>query len=126
MYRLFGVILLCALGCNSSPRDVPVTGTVTYQNQPVESGEIVFADAAGSAPSAHAQIVGGKYALRALPGAKQVRITATRETGKMLEGGMGVQVPERVDLIPAQYNTSTTLTCTVEPGDNKPLDFKLE
>lgn len=126
MYRLLVVVLLCAGGCGAPAREVAVSGSVTYQNQPIETGEIVFADAAGTAPSAHAQITGGKYELRALPGAKQVRITATRETGKMLEGGMGVQVPERIDLIPAKYNTSTTLTCTVEPGENKPIDFKLE
>ena len=126
MYRLLGVVLLCAMGCNSSQRDVVVTGNVTYQGKPVETGEIVFADATGSAPSAHSQIVAGKYELRTLPGKKQVRITATRETGKMLEGGMGAQVPERVDLIPAQYNTSTTLSANVEPGANPPLDFKLE
>lgn len=126
MYRWIVVALCCLAGCSSSPREVLVSGTVTYQNQPIESGEIIFADAAGSAPSAYARVTGGKYEIRTLPGAKQVRITATKETGKILEGAMGAKVPERIDLLPAQYNSSTTLTCTVSPGTNPPVDFKLE
>lgn len=126
MYRLLAVILLGVVGCNSAPREVVVTGTVVFQKQPVQTGEILFTDSAGSAASSHAQIVDGKYELKTLPGEKQVRITATRETGKILEGAMGAQIPERVELIPAKYNATTTLTCTVAPGKNPPIDFELE
>lgn len=125
--QTFGLgLLLGVLGCNSSPSEVLVTGNVSYQGTPVQTGEIVFADAVGSAPSSYSPIKDGKYELRTMPGAKQVRIVAKRETGKVLEGAMGAQIPETVDLIPAQYNTNTTLTARVAEGKNPPIDFTLE
>jgi hypothetical protein len=119
-------VIVCLWGCNSEPRDYPVRGTVSYQGKPVEEGEIVFSDATGTAPSAHGLIKAGHYELRATPGAKKVRITATKETGKILEGGMGVQIAERVDLIPAQYNSETTLTRTVVHDVNEGINFVLD
>ena len=43
----------------------------------------------------------------------------------MLEGAMGAKYPERVDLIPAKYNSATTLTRAITP-ESSTVDFRLE
>ena len=117
------LVLFC--GCGGGPRQYTVTGEVSYEGQPVAEGEIVFADAEGSGPTATASIENGKYEIKTIAGKKKVRITATRETGKIIEGAMGAKYPERVDLIPPKYNTATTLVRTVDPNGDRVLDFRL-
>lgn len=117
-------ILIC--GCGGGPKQFTVTGSVSYQGQPVADGEIVFADAQGTGPTAAAKIENGKYTIHTTAGEKKVRITATRETGKIVEGAMGAKYPQRVDLIPPQYNTATTLVRKVGPDGDLVLDFPLQ
>ncbi|HTN76649.1 MAG TPA: hypothetical protein VL096_15425, partial [Pirellulaceae bacterium] len=62
----------------------------------------------------------------ATAGEKIVRITARKETGKTTEGGMGVKVPETIDLLPAKYNTNSTLKYSVLPAGQNKADFSLE
>ena len=124
-----GLMVLAALlicGCGGGPKLYTVTGTVTYQGKPVQSGQIVFADATTTGPTATAAIKDGQYKIRCTAGDKKVRITATQETGKMVEGAMGATYPETIDLIPPQYNTATTLQCKVGPDEDPVCDFSLE
>ncbi len=121
---LVGVFLFP--GCSSEPKQYAVTGEVRYLGQPVARGEIVFADANGAGAAAVGKIKDGRYRICMLPGEKKVRITAAKETGKMIEGAMGVKYPERVDLIPPKYNSATTLVLTVEPDGDGVFDFRLE
>lgn len=113
-------------GCGSGPTLYTISGEVTYQGEPVREGQIIFADADGKAPTAHGTIEQGKYTIQTTAGVKQVRITATKETGKMIQGAMDVTYPEIVDLIPAKYNSATTLQNTVEPEGPRVIDFRLE
>ena len=113
-------------GCRRGPTLYPVSGAVRYQGQPVEAGQIFFADPTGAAPTAYGPIENGRYAIEVAAGAKQVRITATKETGKIIEGAMGANYPEVVDLIPPQYNAASTLTADVGPAGDKAIDFDLE
>ncbi len=126
LYCLLVVSVFLLPGCSSEPKQYVVSGEVTYKGQPVAQGEIVFADAkGGTAATAAGKIKDGRYQIRILPGDKKVRITSTKETGKMLEGAMGAKYPERVDLIPAKYNSATTLTRTITP-ESGTVDFRLE
>ena len=115
--------LLLLTGCGGGPDLVTVSGEVTYDGAPVAQGQILFVDV--NAPTSHAQIESGQYKIETAPGAKQVRITATKETGTMLEGAMGAEVPELVDLIPAKYNTTTTLSAEIAADRLDPLNFHL-
>ena len=114
------------LGCSKGPTVYTVSGEVTYQGKPVESGDIAFADAARSDRTASGTITDGRYSLQTTAGKKLVRITATKETGKMITGAMDATYPEIVDLIPEKYNTATTLEITVDPGQSTKGDFHLE
>jgi len=125
-FSLFVLGLVSTAGCSSEPKQYVVSGEVTYKGQPVAQGDIVFADAkGGTAATAAGKIKDGRYQIRILPGDKKVRITSTKETGKMLEGAMGAKYPERIDLIPAKYNSATTLTRTIAP-ESSTVDFRLE
>jgi hypothetical protein len=118
--------ILLAGGCSRGPAQSKVTGNVTYQGQPVAQGEIIFADDRGGVAPAFATIADGRYELQTVAGKKTVRITASKETGKMIEGAMGAKFPERIDLIPPKYNTASTLVRTVEANGECVLDFPLD
>lgn len=119
-------VLLLNSGCESGPHMYPVSGQVIYKGEPVAEGDIFFEDAALKQDTAFGKIKDGKYELIALPGEKKVRIRASKETGKVIEGAMGAKIAQRVDLIPRNYNTETTLTRSVEAKSGQILDFKLE
>jgi len=113
-------------GCDRGSPLYSVSGEVTFAGEPVAAGAIVFADAACSADAHSARIEAGRYALRTTPGDKTIRITATRETGKIIEGAMGVTYPETIDVIPPRYNTKTELHQTVAPQAGQVFDFRLD
>ncbi|MDX1946327.1 MAG: hypothetical protein SFU86_13080 [Pirellulaceae bacterium] len=128
--RTIGWALLLAVlagGCDTGPKLHTVTGTVAYQGQPVAQGIITFADPAGIAADVAAPIANGRYTLQSLPGERLVRITAQKETGRILTGAMDAKYPEVVDLIPATYNSATTLRRTIEPvPEPQTIDFDLK
>ena len=126
--RVCFAIALSALlsGCDSGPKQYKVSGKVSYQGEPVAEGDIFFAASDGASATAAGKIHNGRYELLTTAGKKTVRITASRETGKIIEGAMDQKFSERVDLIPAKYNTASTLERTVDPSAGLTIDFELE
>ncbi len=132
------VAALCqASGCGKvdGPSRAAVHGTVTLDGEPVEQGTIEFFpvnDTTG--PVVGAEIRAGRYALsrREGPavGTNRIEISWPRTTGNtatMPADGLGaseLNEPERTEAIPPQYNRQSTLTRTIEAGDN-PLSFEL-
>jgi hypothetical protein len=114
------------VGCApSGPPMHTVTGTVTFDGQPVAVGDITFRDAAGQTRSYAGKIVNGAYSFESSPGSKIVEITAMREVpGKVDTSNPGEEVPLREQYIPASYNTETTLTADIS-ADSKTADFSL-
>jgi hypothetical protein len=125
-FVLLVCISLCAVlaGCSNEPRQYEVQGSVTYQGQPITDGQILFEDEGGSGrwPGT---IRNGQYQLKATAGPKLVRLTATKETGRMLEGAMDTKVPERVEIIPAKYNQQSQERRTVE-AKSQEINFELQ
>lgn len=79
-FRLVLLLLLATLagGCGGASS---VSGTVTYEGEPLPKGQILFLPADGKGPSAGAAIVQGKYTINNLtPGPKTVQIVATPES----------------------------------------------
>ncbi len=126
--RIAGLLALAAIGlatgCGGEPVH-EVSGTITLNGQPLEQGQILFADAAGAADTAHSEIIAGRYAVVTAAGQKQVRITAPTATGRTREEGMGVMVAETIEQIPARYNTQTELVVEIAAGDSNVHDFAL-
>ena len=131
-----GIGLLLS-GCNGSPATVPVTGTVTYQGKPLESGTIIF-ESPGSRP-ATGKIVDGKITDvttyepgdGAPVGKHQVAIQAVTEAGSAVAAdpsqGTGTGYMQSTSLIPTAYGDPATsgLTAETKPGMNE-LSFELK
>lgn len=118
-------VLVAAVGCGPSTGGIPVAGAVTFQGQPLPSGEIVFTPADGQQASVAAKIENGKYSVQVPSGRSQVRITAYREVpGKVDLSNPGEQAPVVEMYIPPKYNDQTKLEVTVDRS-NKSHDFAL-
>ncbi len=116
------MISLCLLlGCGGGGDTVKVTGTVLFDGQPVEQGDIIFRAADGSAADA-AKIEGGLYHLETKPGSKRVEINATRESATPAPDGL----PTLENYIPKQYNQASTLTAEVTDSGKNDFSFELK
>ncbi len=130
-----GILLLTVAGCGGS---TSVSGTVTYDGQPVQDGAITFLPGDGQGPGVGGPISDGVYRIGEItPGEKVVQIigvkaipfaTTTAELQKQAEEARSrgqVAAPvERADTVPdnAQGNNATV---EIQPG-SQTLDFDLK
>ncbi len=121
-------------GCGGADGDrIPVQGTVTFDGQPVDGGSIAFLpeNSDAKAVKVGGPIENGKYELKGAkapaPGKHRVEIFWHKKTGKQIVSPNDPpnKVDETKQVIPAQYNTKTTLTANVEPGHTT-FDFDLK
>ena len=138
---IFGLALIGMVGCGQSgPERIGMSGTVTYNGEPIEDGEISFQPVAGTqAPPTSTTITEGKYKLPAkwalVPGTYQVSILSYRpsEKDEILPGSTldrpppsgGIEVKDQLLPETVQYK-STIERVTIESGQ-PPLeqDFDL-
>lgn len=120
--------LLCGLvvGCGSAekgPKTVHVEGTVEFDGEPIESGEILLRATDGGASGA-ARIVDGHFELDSTLGAKRVEITARRSTGKSESLASGETSDVSEQYVPKKFNEDSKLT--LEVGEKMDaVSFKL-
>lgn len=115
--------LLALPGCGSAPRDrAAVSGQVTFDGQPLESGQVVF-EPRGQGRMAIAQLVAGRYSIAAergpTAGEYVVRITAARTTGEKASGGPTAGGELRdvyAQFLPAKYNEASELKVQIDPA----------
>jgi hypothetical protein len=134
-------------GCGSSG-PIPyanVSGTVTYNGQPLTKGQITFFTD-GRPPSA-IEIVDGKYAGQAMVGSNRIQISAYRKTNKerplpdtarkqyeayqaMNKGGGGGASdqfdPGMEDYIPPEWGRESKQVRVVEAGAANKFDFDVK
>jgi hypothetical protein len=115
---LFGCLLLA--GCNGGGGTVDVTGTASFDGQPIANGEILFHADGGDGTMGGGPIKDGKFTFKVSPGPKKVVITATREEGVAKDG-----LPNYVSYIPKKYNEQTTLKEEVKSSGENKFDFAL-
>jgi hypothetical protein len=137
--KVFFALLLCSFmsGCGGSGltyKTATVSGTVTYQEKPLDSGLIRFipntpvVDGQVAGKPAFGKIENGTYSIPsdrgATVGSNRVEIVSYRKTGKKtpMEDTM---IEETEQILADKYNVKSTLTADVKSGDNK-LDFKLD
>ena len=128
------VVLACPgmLGCGAlegGPQRAAVSGRITVDGRPLENGSVQFIPTQGtSGPVAGAGVTDGEYSLSKaqgpVVGTNRVQISGTRKTGRTSRTHLGETIEERVPVVPAQYNTKSTLVREVESGKNV-LDFDL-
>jgi hypothetical protein len=107
-----------SLGCSADAKHGTVSGTVTFDGQPLKSGTIRFDSEDGRAAAADGSIVDGKFSVKVLPGDKRVSITSPKVVGKKkmydLPDSPVYDVTE--ELIPKRYNANTELKLSVKAG----------
>lgn len=123
---LFLLALLSpTIGCGPDTGGrVGVSGNVTLQGEPLESGTIQFVAADGSQMSG-ATITAGKYEVPAIqglnPGKYTVRVSAVEEASSVVPEAPGdstVADATNRELIPAEFNVNSTLTTEITSGSN--------
>lgn len=114
-------LMVPSLGCGG-PTEIVVKGTVTFEGEPVETGEIVFIPTNGEGAVGAGPITNGEFSFVASPGDKKVEITANKVSEKPAPDGL----PNYVPYIPKKYNTATTLTATVENKAENTFTFDLK
>jgi hypothetical protein len=116
-------LLTALVGCTEPKQVVKdrarISGSVTFNGQPLPAGTIGFQSTESSVTTA-ASIRDGVYTTDRAPLGKG---TVTVDTASIQFGNPAKYVP-----IPAKYGDSTTsgLTVDVHAGDNENIDFVLE
>jgi hypothetical protein len=125
--------LLIFTGCNKDNRGA-VSGQVTLDGVPLESGSIAFIPIEGTAsPSAGATVEKGAYAipvaLGPMPGNFRVEIHSPKKTGKKSLASSpappNTWIEESIEAVPEKYNKQSKLRAEVKPGSNT-FDFELK
>lgn len=130
-----GVMLACLVsctGCGSQGGRQALSGSVTYQGQPLEQGTITFLTTAGApGPACGALIRAGRFEVPAAqglePGAYRVVISAPVPGGKLTPEEVAAGASPRArESLPEKYNTASTLKADVTAGGPNQFDYALE
>jgi hypothetical protein len=113
--------LLALAGCGDGAKTGEVTGTVTIDGQPAESGAVTFIPADGQSPTAGGEIKAGKYTATVPVGVAKVEIRVPKVVGKkkLYPTPDSPEQPIMQEVLPAKYNDNTELTFDVRPGTNE-------
>ena len=131
---IVAVVVLSGCGGGSGRDRVVLSGTVSYQGEPVETGSIRFVPISGTkGPASGAVIQDGTYETKArggVPvGSHRVEIKATRLTGEPKPPelqGLDLMPEPMEQYVPDKYNAKSELTVTVEPDGDPTHNFDLE
>ena len=121
------VMMPCLLGCqNDGFREI--SGTVSYDGQPLQKGNISFIPSGDDGPTAAAIIADGKYSVKILPGQKRVaiegfKVLAQRHYYPNDPKSPLIDIKEQI--LPARFNTQTELTREITRSA-KTYDFDLK
>ena len=119
------VVAICGIaGCGGNATTFEVSGTVTYDGKPVETGHISFVSLeAGVAPDGGV-IEGGRFIFDASPGPKRVEIRASRPLPDQLQRHpeMGLSYE---DYLPSAYNSESELKAEVSAASRQ-FQFELD
>jgi hypothetical protein len=112
---------LAVCGCAGEPKTYHVSGVVSWKGSPIERGRINLVSDDGRTGPATAEIVNGRYELRATAGAKRVEVYNQRDKGYDKVMGQHTFAND----VPAEYNAETKLRFEVQPRDDNVLDLAL-
>ena len=105
-----------------------ISGTVTYDGQPIQSGTIQFLPDDGNGPTAAGVINDGRYAMKVAPGKKKVQIEGFKVVGRRrhrADDPTSPMVDVREQILPERYNAKSTLTQDVA-SNVRVYDFDLK
>jgi hypothetical protein len=118
--QFLACVALAALGCSPAATEGVLTGAVTLDGAPVNSGQIRFVPVDGQSPTAGAVITAGRYETKLAPAEYSVEISSPKEgpTRSMYDASPEPTPSDAgAETIPARYNAKTELKLKVEAGD---------
>jgi hypothetical protein len=131
-----GATLFALTGCsNDGVQRAEVSGTVTFNGQPVKEGSINFFPTDGTkGPEAGGAILDGKYhipkAKGPVVGKNRVELRAFQKTGRRIQDPTappGTLTEEIANVFPLEFNTNSELRRDVQPGKNDlPFEIRVE
>ncbi|MDQ3333262.1 MAG: hypothetical protein M3552_21880 [Planctomycetota bacterium] len=116
------------LGCgrgDDGPALYPVTGKVTFDNQPIAEGRVVFRKLDGDQKAFSSEIRDGVYELTVEPGKMSVEVLASRPVPGKFDHSNGTPEPVGEMYIPEKYNSKTTLQAEVTVDGDNEIPFAL-
>ena len=138
--RVCGSSLLCGVlfsagilaflsGCADDSGRFAIAGTVTYQGEPLESGNLVLRPLEAGQTTG-TKIEQGSFRISRsnglLPGKYRVEIKAMRAVGeKYIDSESGQEEQDRIQFIPRRYNTNSELVIEVTAGNENTFPFEL-
>ncbi len=119
-----GTVLLCCLilmGCGGAPDGmIVVSGTVTWNGEPLEDGYVSFVPDPSRSPQA-GEINNGEFEFNAYPGENTVRIFSERKAGYV----EAMNQYRYEQFIPLKYNDQSELTENVSADGDNVFEFAL-
>lgn len=115
-------VALASLGCGGEQK-VRVSGTVTVDGEPLESGDITFVPDDPNKAAEGGRVVRGKYHMETWPGQNRVMISAVRP--QKFKTPHGEQTHD-VNYLPPRYHAQSELKADVPPRGSATFDFPLQ
>jgi hypothetical protein len=135
---LCGAALLALfVGCAENAKNAEVTGKVTVDGKPLETGAITFFPVDGMGTTAGGTIEAGEYSVpvkitrqgQEMPQSIRMKVTisAPKVVGmkKLYNTEKNLQRPVTAESLPEKYNAKSELTYEVKPGKNE-KDWELK
>ena len=118
-------LLACLLiaGCRKANEEVEVTGTVTWNGQPIPAGMIVLQPMEQRQAPVGGKIEDGRFVVHTKPGKMRVQVEAVRDT-QQRDPQTGTSLGEMY--IPARYNRESELKADVTLEGTNSFEFALE
>ncbi|HTN77877.1 MAG TPA: hypothetical protein VL096_21615 [Pirellulaceae bacterium] len=125
-----GLAMVSFTGCGDSGavNQVKVSGKITMDGTPLETGVVSFMPADGKGASAGATIANGQYSALVAPGLKKVSIYAEKVVGQQPrdpQDPAGEKTDVVQQLVPKKYNDNSQLQLDVPATGNNAADFAL-
>ena len=121
-------LLVPLVGCEVEKPVTRVSGVITYEGKPVESGAITFFPVDGKSPTAGAVIAQGEYSAVVALGEMKVVISAPKVVGRRKLYANSPQSPEMdltVEALPERYNERSSLKVVLASAVER-RDFDLK
>lgn len=119
---IIGLSSGCGSG-SSGPKTYSVTGTVTLDGSPLETGSVVFDPVDGAGQGCAGEIKAGKFNLKACVGSMKVSITSSKDTGKKDQYGEAIYE----NVLPREvYDVRSKLTANVTADGPNAFTFELQ
>jgi hypothetical protein len=123
---LLGMFLLQGIGCSKPATTAEVSGSVTVDGEPAETGAIGFFSVDGKSPTSGGEIKEGRYTAQVPFGKMKVEVRVPKVVGhqKLYDTPDSKTQPVMQETLPEKFNDQTELRIDVQPGTNE-HDFDL-